>query len=188
MDIIESDRKIPTRRRVLAGITALGASSVLGFPALARGAGEFRSFNMVNKRTGEWLKTVYWVEGSYIPEAMDAINTVMRDWRQDEKIQIDRRTIDIISAAHNLLDCQEPFELVSGYRSPTTNAALRRKSRGVARNSYHMRGMAADLKLQTRSVQQIAAAGRALRAGGVGKYSRSSFVHFDSGPVRDWGR
>ena len=182
----DSGLKTLTRRCLLAGASAtLGA---LAAPALALGKGDFRLINLVNKRTGEWLNTVYWVEGDYIPEAVDAINVLMRDWRRNEVIAIDRRTIDIISAAHNLLDCNEPFEVVSGYRSPATNAALRQRSRGVARNSYHTRGMAADLKLQTRSVRQIASAGLALKAGGVGKYSRSSFVHLDSGPVRDWGR
>ena len=145
--------------------------------------------NLVNNRTNEWLKTVYWVEGDYIPEALDAISFLMRDWRKDEAIGIDRKTIDIISATHGLLDCNEPFEIVSGYRSPQTNAMLRSRSRGVARNSYHTRGMAADLTLKTRSVRQISAAGKSLNAGGVGTYSRSQFVHLDSGPAnRTWGR
>ena len=190
MDINESGQKILTRRKFVGGfLTGTAAAAMaLSAPAIARASGDFRTINLVNRRTGEWLNTVYWVEGNYIPEAMDAINVLMRDWRTEEVIEIDRRTIDIISAAHNLLDCGEAFEVVSGYRSPATNAALRRRNRGVARNSYHTRGMAADLKLESRSVRQIAAAGLALKAGGVGKYSRSSFVHLDSGPVRDWGR
>lgn len=188
MEINESDRANPTRRAFLAGISAAAGTVGLAAPALARGAGDFRSLSMINNRTNEWLKTVYWVDGSYIPEAMQSINHLMRDWRSEQVIEIDHRTIDIISAAHNLLECSEPFELVSGYRSPATNAQLRRRNRGVARKSYHTRGMAADLKLQTRSVRQIAAAGMALSAGGIGKYSRSSFVHFDNGPIRDWGR
>lgn len=191
----DSDRTILTRRGLLAGMTAglattfgAAAPAFANAPAILSGAGDFRSIHVINNRTREWLNTVYWVEGEYIPEAMSAINTIMRDWRAEEVRDIDRRTIDIISAAHNLLDCNEPFEVVSGYRSPATNAQLRRRSRGVAKNSYHTRGMAADLTLKTRSVGQIAAAGKALGAGGVGKYSRSQFVHLDSGPVRDWGR
>lgn len=191
----ESEPLDPARRRVLK--TAIGAAvtslSLAPFaqanaPAILKGAGDFRSISLVNNRTGEWLQTVYWVEGEYIPDALAAVNKIMRDWRQEKVVEIDRRTIDIISAAHNLLECGEPFEVVSGYRSPQTNAMLRKRSRGVARNSYHMKGMACDLTLKTRSIRQIALAGKSLGAGGVGTYSRSEFVHLDSGPVRDWGR
>jgi uncharacterized protein YcbK (DUF882 family) len=78
--------------------------------------------------------------------------------------------------------------LLSGYRSPQTNAALRARSRGVARNSLHMKGQAADLRLKTRSVSQVARAAEACASGGVGRYSRSNFVHMDCGPLRTWGR
>ena len=91
-----------------------------------------------------------------------------------------------MSAAQKLLDTEEALQVVSGFRSIKTNALLRRRSRGVARNSYHIKGMAVDVKMQTRSVGQVGSAARALRAGGVGKYR--GFVHMDSGPVRDWGR
>ena len=92
------------------------------------------------------------------------------------------------SGVYNLVDTSEPLEIVSGYRSPKTNAMLRSRSRGVARNSYHTRGKAVDMTLKSRSVSQMARAALSLRAGGVGKYSRSKFVHVDSGPIRDWGR
>ncbi|MDH3667771.1 MAG: DUF882 domain-containing protein [Paracoccaceae bacterium] len=157
-------------------------------PALLTGAGDFRSIYLVNGRTEESLRTIYWIEGSYIPEAMQAIDHLMRDWREDLVRPIAPRTINILSAVQNLLEVNEPLHVVSGYRSPKTNAMLRRHTRGVARKSYHVRAMAADIQLATRSVKQIQRAGKALRAGGVGIYSRSAFVHFDSGPVRDWGR
>ncbi len=179
-----------TRRAVLS---ALGACGVLvatpGFaasPAILSGAGDFRKLSLTCRRTGEWLNTVYWVEGEYIPEALDAISHLMRDWREDLVKPIDSRTIDIMSAAQKLLDTEEALQVVSGFRSIKTNALLRRRSRGVARNSYHIKGMAVDVKMQTRSVGQVGSAARALRAGGVGKYR--GFVHMDSGPVRDWGR
>ena len=184
----ESTMPMVSRRLMLTGIGAGLVSGSLCAPALAKGAGEFRSIALINKRTSERLNTVYWVEGAYIPEAMEAINYIMRDWRESLVIRIDPKTIDIIAATHNLLECSEPFEVVSGYRSPKTNAMLRRRSRGVASKSYHTRGMACDLKLQTRSVYQVASAATSLRAGGVGKYRRSNFTHVDSGPVRDWGR
>ncbi|NBX42259.1 MAG: DUF882 domain-containing protein, partial [Rhodobacteraceae bacterium] len=100
---------------------------------------------------------------------------------------IDPRTLDIMAASHNLLDTNEPYLLLSGYRSPATNATLRQRSSGVARNSLHMLGEAADLRLTSRSVSQIARAAESCAAGGVGRYSRSNFVHMDCGDVRHWG-
>ncbi len=142
---------------------------------------------MYSGRTGERLDTIYWIEGDYIKEAVEEINTFMRDWRTNSATKIDLRTIDIMAASHNLLDVNEPYMLLSGYRSPETNAMLRRKSRGVAKNSLHMKGQAADLRLASRSVNQIFKAASACNAGGVGRYSRSNFVHMDCGPIRTWG-
>ncbi len=180
-----------SRRELL---TAFAATAITAAPINAnafgflRGAGDVRRLSMHSGRTGEKIDTVYWIEGEYIPEAMQEINSFMRDWRSNAVAQIDLRTVDIMAAAHNLLDTDEPYLLLSGYRSPQTNAMLRSKSRGVARNSLHMKGQAADLRLGSRTVRQIAAAAAACKAGGVGKYSRSSFVHMDCGPIRTWGR
>lgn len=183
---------VMTRRALLGGLAGLGVVATTpafaSAPALLTGAGDYRKLALRSKRTGEWLDTVYWVEGEYIPEALDAISHLMRDWREDLVKPIDPRTIDIMSATHRLLECDEDFLVVSGYRTKRTNAMLRRRSRAVARNSYHTKGMAVDVKMKTRTVRQISGAALALHAGGVGKYSRSSFVHLDSGPVRDWGR
>ena len=129
----------------------------------------------------------YWIEGKYIPEALNEITYFMRDWRSDQTKEIDPRTVDIAAAAHRLLDVTEPYMLLSGYRTAQTNAMLRSNSRGVAKNSLHMRGQAADLRLASRSVSQMAKAAIACRGGGVGKYSGSNFVHMDCGVVRSWG-
>ena len=94
---------------------------------------------------------IYWIEGNYIKEAVKQINYFMRDWRTDQVKPIDLRTVDIMAAAHNLLDTNEPYMLLSGYRSPKTNAMLRSRSRGVAKNSLHMKGQAADLRISNRS-------------------------------------
>lgn len=186
-----------SRRFVLAGLCgavagALGGAvagpAIAAAPAVLRGKGEFRSVRLLSRRTGDRIDTVYWVEGEYIPDALDAISRLMRDWREEAVKPIAPATIDIIAATQRLLDCREPFEVVSGYRTPETNALLRRRSRRVARKSYHVLAMAADLKLETRSVRQVARAAKSLGGGGVGIYSRSEFVHVDSGPVRDWGR
>ena len=143
---------------------------------------------MYSGRTGERIDTIYWIEGKYIPDAVKEINYFMRDWRTDGTISMDLRTIDIMAATHNMLDASEPYMLLSGYRSPQTNAMLRSRSRRVAKNSLHMKGQAADLRLTSRSVSQMAKAAAACRGGGVGKYSGSNFVHMDCGVVRTWGR
>lgn len=142
---------------------------------------------MYSGRTGERLDTIYWIEGEYIGEAVREINLFMRDWRNGKAIQMDTRTIDIMAAAHNLIETNQPYMLLSGYRSPETNAMLRSQSSGVARNSLHMRGQAADLRVDGRSVGQVSRAAAACRAGGVGRYSGSNFVHMDCGQVRTWG-
>ncbi len=100
---------------------------------------------MISRRTGERFKGIYCIDNEYIPEVLDEISYVMRDWRRNEVKSIDRRTIDIIAASHNLLNTDEPYTLLSGYRSAKTNAMLRRRSRSVARDSLHISGQAADI-------------------------------------------
>lgn len=179
-----------TRRGVLR---AFAATTVTAAPAMAnafgllRGAGDIRRLRMYSGRTGENIDTIYWVEGEYIKEALREINNFMRDWRSDSVKDMDRRNFDIMAAAHNLMDVSEPYMLLSGYRTPKTNAMLRSRSRGVAKNSLHMQGQAADLRLSSRSVGQMARAALSCHAGGVGRYSRSNFVHMDCGTVRTWG-
>lgn len=153
-----------------------------------RGGGDVRRLAMYSGRTGETINMIYWVEGKYVRDALKEINHFMRDWRTDTSIKIDTRTIDIMAAAHGLMDVREPYTMLSGYRSPKTNAMLRARSRGVAKNSLHMKGQAADLRLKSRSVNQMFKAAVACNGGGVGKYSGSNFVHMDCGVVRSWGR
>ncbi|MDJ1008185.1 MAG: DUF882 domain-containing protein [Paracoccaceae bacterium] len=180
-----------TRRGVLR---AFAATAVAAVPTYAnafgflRGGGDIRRIKMYSTRTGESIDTIYWIEGEYIKEALAEISYFMRDWRSDARIGIDTRAIDIWAASHRLLDTDDPYMMLSGYRSPETNAMLRSRSRSVARNSLHMKGQAADLRLDGRSVRQMAAAAASCNAGGVGKYSRSNFVHMDCGQVRIWGR
>lgn len=179
-----------TRRGVLgifAATAMIAAPTYSNAFGLLRGAGDIRRIRMYSGRTGESLDSIYWIEGEYIPEVVKEINYFMRDWRTDDKTKIDLRTIDIMAAAHSLMDVSEPYMLLSGYRSAKTNAMLRSKSSGVARNSLHMKGQAADLRLKSRSVSQMARAAEACASGGVGRYSRSNFVHMDCGPVRHWG-
>lgn len=179
-----------TRRALLGAFAATALTAAPTFANAAgylRGGGDIRRIRMYSGRTGERLDMIYWIDGHYIKDAVKEVNHFMRDWRSDQIKKIDLRTVDIMAASHNLLDVNEPFMLLSGYRSPATNAMLRRRSRGVAKNSLHMQGQAADLRLSSRSVGQMARAASACKAGGVGRYSRSNFVHMDCGVVRSWG-
>lgn len=142
---------------------------------------------MYSARTGERIDMIYWVDGTYIRDAVKEVSHFMRDWRNDVSMDMDTRTMDILAASHNLLDVKEPYMLLSGYRTPQTNAMLRSKSRNVARNSLHLKGKAADVRLSSRSVNQMARAASSCHAGGVGRYSGSNFVHMDCGAVRTWG-
>jgi len=189
---MNNDNSSSLSRRALLG--AFAATALIAAPTyskaagLLRRSGDIRRIKLYSGRTGERLDTIYWVEGDYIKDAVAEINHFMRDWRTNDIKNMDLRTVDIMAAAHNLLDVSEPYMLLSGYRSPTTNAMLRSNSSGVARNSLHLQGQAADLRLASRSVGQMARAAAACRAGGVGSYSGSNFVHMDCGPVRNWGR
>lgn len=174
--------------RAFAATTITAAPTFSNAAGFLRGSGDIRRLRMYSGRTGERIDTIYWIEGEYIGEAVAEVERFMRDWRNGQTHNIDTRTIDIMAAAHNLMDVNEPYLLLSGYRSPQTNAMLRRRSSGVARNSLHMQGQAADLRLDSRSVSQMARAAQACRAGGVGRYTGSNFVHMDCGPVRSWGR
>jgi uncharacterized protein YcbK (DUF882 family) len=169
-------------------VTAIGAAPFYANAAgFLRGGGDIRRIRMYSGRTGERMDTIYWVEGEYIKDALKEVSYFMRDWRNDKIKTIDPRNVDIMAAAHRLMDVNEPYMLLSGYRSPETNAMLRSRSSGVAKNSLHLVGQAADLRLSSRSVSQMYKAAAACSAGGVGKYSRSNFVHMDCGPVRTWG-
>lgn len=179
-----------TRRTLLGAFAATAVTAAPTYSNAAgflRGSGDIRRLRMYSGRTGERIDMIYWIEGKYIKDAVKEVNHFMRDWRTGQAIQMDLRNVDIMAAAHNLMDVNEPYLLLSGYRSPKTNAMLRSRSGGVAKNSLHMKGQAADLRLSTRSVSQMARAAQACRGGGVGKYSGSNFVHMDCGVIRNWG-
>lgn len=185
-----TDRSRLTRRgllQIFAASTLVAAPTYANAFGFLRKAGDFRKISMYSGRTGESIDTVYWIDGAYIPEALKEISHFMRDSRSGQVKQIDVRTIDIMAASHNLLDASEPYMMLSGYRTPGTNALLRAQSKRVARNSLHMQGQAADLRLKSRSVSQMARAAQSCHAGGVGTYSRSNFVHMDCGDLRTWG-
>jgi uncharacterized protein YcbK (DUF882 family) len=176
----------PSRRTVLgvfAGLCAVAAAPVYArAPGFLRKAGDYRRISMYSQRTGEALDTVYYANGRYIPEAFTEISYFMRDWRQNAVMKYDPRNIDILAATLGLMETNEPYLMISGYRTQRTNRMLR----GAASHSYHIKAMAADVRLKSRSVKQISGAAFACNGGGVGIYNRSNFVHMDCGPVRSW--
>lgn len=161
---------------------ALGAGPAAAALRFARP----RSLMLDNLHTGERLRTIYWADGQYIPEALGRIDWVLRDFRTAETHPIAPALIDLLAGLHRHLATAAPFEVISGYRSAATNAMLAAASDGVAQNSLHMRGMAIDIRVPGRSLVRLRRAALALAAGGVGFYPRSDFVHVDVGRVRRW--
>ncbi len=146
-----------------------------------------RSLSLLNTHTGERLKdVVYWEKGNYIHDALENLNHVLRDHRTNQVHPIDPMTLDLMAAISRKVGAKQPFEIISGYRSPQSNRSLRNNSNGVAKNSYHMQGKAIDLRLPGVPLKTVRKAALDLRMGGVGYYSKSGFVHIDSGRVRSW--
>ncbi len=145
-----------------------------------------RALAFRNLHTGETVEVVYWVGGRLDPDALREIDWVLRDFRTGEARPIDRRLLDLLWRLRSALDTTEPYEVISGYRSPATNAMLRRSGRGVARGSLHVRAMAIDVRIPDRSLTDLRDAALGLRLGGVGYYPASGFVHVDVGRFRVW--
>lgn len=145
-----------------------------------------RSLAFYNTHTGESLKTVYWADGDYLMQGMGEINSILRDHRANETHPIDRDLLDLLFVLRSRVNGNSPFHVISGYRSPATNASLRKNSTGVAKRSYHMLGKAIDIRMPGCDLTRLHKAALALHAGGVGSYPSSDFIHVDVGPVRRW--
>jgi uncharacterized protein YcbK (DUF882 family) len=159
-------------------------ATIAGPQILKAGTPE-RSLSLYNLHTAERLKVVYWEQGGYVPESLAQINQLLRDHRTGTVYEIDRRLLDVLSQVRTRLDTNEPFQIISGYRSPQTNAMLHSHSDGVAPHSLHMDGMAADVRIQGRTLELLRDVALSMKSGGVGYYP-SQFVHIDVGRVRRW--
>lgn len=146
-----------------------------------------RRLRLVNAHTWEKLDLVYWSRGEYVKDSMHEINMLMRDHRANELMDMDAKLIDDLHTLYNLLDTKERIHILSGYRTKATNAKLRQRSNGVAKYSLHMEGRAADISVPGRNAKQVREAALSMKAGGVGYYASSGFVHIDTGNVRNWG-
>lgn len=147
-----------------------------------------RRLHLINAHTKDDLDVVYFTQGIYIDENISQLNHLMRDRRANITGVIDPALYDQLLGLQIMLGTTEPVHVLSGYRTAETNAKLRRRSSGVAKFSLHMEGRAADIYIPGIPAKTIHAAALEMGAGGVGLYSRSNFVHMDTGPVRQWGK
>jgi uncharacterized protein YcbK (DUF882 family) len=175
------------RRRFLRG--AVGTAGLLLAPAgaICAQASPTRSLSLVHTHTGETLRTEYFSDGAYQPGGLARIDRLLRDFRSGEIRAIDPRLLDILYRLQVLADRPAAYEVISGYRSPQTNAALHRASAGVAEHSLHMEGRAIDVRMTGFATRRLRDLALSLRSGGVGYYARSDFVHLDTGRPRAWG-
>jgi uncharacterized protein YcbK (DUF882 family) len=180
-----------SRRRFLKGL-ACGSVLAIGSPKLVQAAfsgfSAHKTLALEHHHTGETLKLTYYEQGRYIYGAMDEISYFLRDYHNGAVHSVDPALLDQLYDVKLLLGTSKPFHIVSGYRSPGTNASLRRHSRGVARQSLHMEGRAVDVRMEGVSARTIRNAALSLYRGGVGFYPRSNFVHLDTGDIRAWHR
>lgn len=174
-----------TRRQFLT--TAAMLLPVAAWPGLASAAVDCpRRLSFYHTHTSERLDVVYCEQGRYLPDALAEVNNLLRDFRTGEVHAIDPRLLDLLFALRETTDPDGHYEIISGYRSPVTNATLRDHSTGVAEHSLHMDGKAIDIRVPGFDTARLRRAALALRQGGVGYYPESDFVHVDTGRVRYW--
>ncbi|MCE7885904.1 MAG: DUF882 domain-containing protein [Alphaproteobacteria bacterium PRO2] len=171
----------------LLGVIAASVPLISAKSAYAAGQSQWR-VAFKHAHTGESYSGVYRVGDKYLPDAFKRMNYVLRDFRTHEVFPMDPHVLDLVSIIQNKMGTGKPIEVLSGYRSPKTNAMLRHGSdrTGVAKNSLHMYGQAIDIRADNYSSKRIRAIACGLKAGGVGYYPRSDFVHVDTGQVRTW--
>jgi uncharacterized protein YcbK (DUF882 family) len=183
------------RRTQAAGLTrrdclrlgVASATSLLALPVMAKSTPvQERTLSLYNTHTGEDVSTVYWAAGDYIKSGLQDINTLLRDHRSGDIYPIDTDLLDLLYVLQQQVGNRKAYQIISGYRSPKTNATLRNSSAGVARRSYHMQGKAIDIRLPGCDLKQLHRAALDIKAGGVGYYPGSDFIHVDVGPRRSW--
>jgi uncharacterized protein YcbK (DUF882 family) len=183
------DAVVASRRKFLKNIAygsllAFGGSNIanadfLHFPS-------YKALALENIHTGDKLKLTYFEAGRYIKDALQEISYLFRDYHTGDIHPIDPALLDQLYDLKLTLGVRKPFHIISGYRSPITNAKLRRQSDGVAKNSFHMQGRAIDIQIAGVETKRIRNAAIAMQRGGVGYYPISDFVHLDTGNFRTW--
>jgi uncharacterized protein YcbK (DUF882 family) len=145
-----------------------------------------RSLWLYNPNTKESVNTVYWEDGHFVAQGLDEINHIMRDRLTGQTKPIDVDLLDLLFAITTRVKTTRPLHIISGYRSPRTNALLRKRGKPAAKNSYHLQGKAVDIRLPGYRLSALRKVSTQLRGGGVGYYPSSRFLHVDVGPIRYW--
>jgi uncharacterized protein YcbK (DUF882 family) len=179
---------VASRRTALKTGLGLAAAVAAPVPAWARRltVAASRDVSFHNLHTGERLRIEYFHGGKYVPDALRSVAFILRDHRTDETHPIDPQLLDLIHVLRGRLRSGSAFEVVSGYRSPETNALMHEASAGVAAHSLHMEGRAIDIRLPGVALGSIKRAALDMKMGGVGYYPTDDFVHVDTGDVRHW--
>ncbi|AKL12796.1 Peptidase M15 [Phytobacter ursingii] len=181
------DKFDANRRKLLAlGGIALGAAILPQQAFATLSTPRPRILTLNNLHTGETIKAQFFDGRGYIQDELAKLNHFFRDYRANKITTIDPKLFDQLYRLQGLLGTSKPVQLVSGYRSVDTNNELRAHSSGVAKKSYHTRGQAMDFHIEGISLSNIRKAALSMRAGGVGYYPSSNFVHIDTGPLRHW--
>lgn len=174
-----------SRRSFLGGLASLSALA-LAAPAAALPAREERVLSFFNTHTSDRLTLPYFADGGYLSGSLARLDRFLRDHRTGDEHPIDPALFDLLHELQRATSTRTPFQVISCYRSPATNAMLCSESGGVARGSMHLQGRAIDVRLADVKSAVLRDAARELRQGGVGYYQRSDFVHVDTGRVRTW--
>jgi uncharacterized protein YcbK (DUF882 family) len=176
------------RRFVLMGAAALAIPLVSRIPAFAlpEPLPPDRSLSFHSIHTGESASVEYCQASCLLTPSLKKIDYILRDYRNGEIKEIDVRLLDLLSLLSRSLASDQPFHVISGYRSPETNAWLREHGTGVAKNSLHMLGQAIDIRIPGVKLSELYRVALSLRGGGVGYYPEANFVHVDVGRVRTW--
>ncbi len=188
-----------SRRRMVSGLLAMPLSMAMPAAVMAKAAssntlsskmgnvlGLKRELSFYHTHTGKNLAIEYHNSHGYSDSALDEINRFLSDFRTGEIYPIDKNLLDALFVLQQKTGIENDFEIISAYRSPKTNAKLRKKSSGVAKRSLHMQGKAIDIRLKGYNTRRLRELAVAMKVGGVGYYRRSDFIHMDTGRVRYW--
>ena len=187
---MENDAFRKSRRtflRMVGGLTAGMAVSSSALAKIPAGMPRERTLSFYNLHTGESLKTTFCVGNHFLPDGLNEVNNVLRDHRSGEVCDISPRLLVLLDDLTKKLGTSSPLQVISGYRSPTTNAMLSQHSSGVAKKSLHMQGKAIDIRISGVTTAGLFKVAKSMQAGGAGLYTASDFVHLDVGAVRYWG-
>jgi len=187
---VNGRNEVESRRLFLKGLACGSAVAMSGFSGIVSAASawnlEPRKLAFHNLHTEEKLTMTYFEDGQYVTGAMQEINYLLRDHRSGDVHNMDPKLFNLLYDLQTRLGGNKTFQVISGYRSPATNAMLNKNSSGVATKSFHMLGQAIDIRIEGLDSRIIQRASMSLKQGGVGYYRQSNFVHVDTGRVRAW--